>query len=188
MNGEISSVQSFSHGETNFRSQLTKIKSYNPDGVYIIAYANTIALIPKQLRKLGIDCTILSTGTISQNFVVQQAPEAIEGTYYTTNAFNTFNPKTDEMKKFVTSFEDKYNTIPEYFEVFGYDSINLITKAIENQSYTKEGIKKGLLDIHGYQGIAGEININDDGEVNFPLIVAKVENSKPSKPLLLIKP
>jgi len=93
LNGEISSVQSFSHGETNFRSQLTKIKSYNPDGVYIIAYANTIALIPKQLRKLGIDCTILSTGTISQNFVVQQAPEAIEGTYYTTNAFNTFNPK-----------------------------------------------------------------------------------------------
>lgn len=188
LGGSIPIVENYYYGETDFRTQLTKIKPLQPDGVYVVSYANNMALIPKQMRELGIDATILSVGTISQSFVVQQAPDVIEGAYYTTNAFNTFHPQTNEMKKFVVAFESIYGKKPEYFEVFGYDTIYLIAEAIERKDYFREGIKEGLLSIQAYKGAAGEIFVTEEGEVNFPIIVARVVNGRPSLPLLQVSP
>jgi branched-chain amino acid transport system substrate-binding protein len=188
LGGKITIAENFFPGETNFSSIIAKIKSSAVDGIYILSYANNLALIPKQMKELGIRTTILSIGTISQRFVVEQAGGSVEGAYYTTNAFNTFRPTTEEMTNFVKNFEKKYGKTPEYFEVFGYDAINLIAEAIKIGGITKKGIQTGLLSIHDYRGAAGKISVSERGEVNFPVIIARVAEGRPSSPLMTTEP
>lgn len=188
LGGTVPAVESFAYSATDFRTQLTKIKGVRPDGIYILSYANNMALIPREIRELGIPATLLSVGTISQDAIIKQAPDAIEGCYYTTNAFDTNNPQTEEMKLFVSAFEKKYAKKPEYFEVFGYDMVNIIIKAIETNGYSRTGIRSGLLNIKNYKGAVGDIFISNDREVSFPVVIARVLNGHPSKPLFRTDP
>lgn len=178
--GKIVIIESFLPSESNFYPILEKIKPLKIDGVYVLSYANNLALIPRQMKELGIKKTILSIGTIAQDFVIKQAGGSLEGTYYTTNAFDTFNPTTKEMKDFVASYQQKYGKVPEYFEVFGYDAINLIAKAksLKVGGGTRSEIQKGLLSIENYNGVAGKISVTSNREVNLPVIIGKITNGQ----------
>lgn len=178
----------FFYGETNFSSIITKLKPFQPEGIYILSYSNNLAIIPRQIQELGLKTKILSIGTIAQQFIIDQAGGTIEGAYYTTNAFNTRDPKTEEMKSFVEKYQSHYGNSPEYFEVFGYDAINLIKEAIMRGQGTRQGIKDGLDKIENYNGVSGEISIDESGEINFPIIISQVKNSIPSEPLITIIP
>jgi branched-chain amino acid transport system substrate-binding protein len=188
LGGKVVGVENFQFGESDFRTVLSKIKSFKFDGVYILSYANNLAIIPKQMKELGIKATILSIGTIAQDFVIKQAPDAIEGIYYTTTAFDISNPATDEMKKFVTLYKEKFNQNPEYFEVFGYDIAKIISQIVRNTGSDEKEIRDSLLALHGYKGAAGEISVDKSGEINFPVVIKRVVDGQPSEPLLTISP
>jgi branched-chain amino acid transport system substrate-binding protein len=188
LGGEIVACENFSPGETDFRTALSKIKPTNPEGLYILSYANNIGLIPRQARELGIKSVFFSTGIISQDFVIKQAGGAVEGTYFTTAGFDVSNPSTPELKHFVTSFKEKYNKAPVYWEVFGYDSVYLIAEAIKRGGGTSMGIQKGLKTIKDFKGAAGKITVSEKGEVNFPIVVKKIINGKLSSPLATFSP
>jgi len=182
--GHVVIAENFSSGETDFRTILSKIKPLDIDGIYILSYANNIASIPRQMREMGISDTILSLGTIAQKFVIEQAGGSVEDAYYTTTAFNTFKPKTDEMKRFVKGFQQRYGSYPEYFEVFGYDIVNLINEAIRKSGGNRSEIQRGILSIQDLKGVAGNIVVSKNGEINFPIVIRKIVNGQPSLPLL----
>ena len=188
LGGNITIAENFSSGETDFRTILSKIKPLDIDGVYILSYANNLASIPRQMREMGISTTILSVGTIAQKFVIEQAGGSVEGAYYTTTAFNTFEPKTEEMKRFVKSFQQRYGSYPEYFEVFGYDIVNLINEAIRKGGQSRSALQRGILSIQDSKGVAGKITVSNSGEINFPIVIRKVVSGQPSSPLITVYP
>ena len=134
-----------------------------------------MTLIPRQIHETGIKATILGVGTIAQKFVLKQAGKYLKGAYYVTNAFNTYDPQNDVLRNFIEKFKKKYNTPPEYFEVFGYDIIRLIEEAAKlgNGTSTRD-IQSGLLKIKNFDGAVGKITVSPNGEINFPVVVGRI--------------
>ena len=44
----------------------------------------------------------------------------------------------------------------------------MVAQAAQNQEFSAEGIRQGLLEINNYQGVLGQLNVEANGEIEFP--------------------
>ncbi len=144
--GEVVDVESYATGDKDFNAQLTKIKSSNPDLVYIPDYYGTVALIAKQLRAQGINTPIL--GADGWDGITSNAGDEVLNGYYSNHyAVDSTDPA---VKKFVAAFKTKYGKEPNSFAALGYDSTYLLKDAIEKAGTTDStAVKDALAQTNG---------------------------------------
>lgn len=124
--GKIVSKEAYTTNDKDFNAQLTKIKSANPDVVYLPDYYNVVALIAKQLRAQGIDCPIIGADGWD-GILGNSSAEVLNGYYSNHYAVDSTSPA---VQKFVKNFNDKYGKNPNSFAALGYDSVYLLRDAI----------------------------------------------------------
>jgi branched-chain amino acid transport system substrate-binding protein len=66
LGGSIVAFETYTTGDRDFSAQLTKIKSVNPDVVFLPAYYNDVGLIAQQARRQGIDQPLVGSGCLEQ--------------------------------------------------------------------------------------------------------------------------
>ncbi|MGI5173049.1 ABC transporter substrate-binding protein [Treponema sp. OMZ 840] len=125
--GSVVAAESYSTGDKNFNAQLTKIKSANPDVVYLPDYYGVVALIAKQLRAQGINTEIVG-GDGWGGLVDKAGDEVLKGFYSDHYAADSTEPR---VKKFVDSYTKMYNSTPVSFAALAYDCVYLLKDAIE---------------------------------------------------------
>jgi len=157
---------------------LAKFKTQKIDGLYLLGYGTNMGLVPKQMKEIGLNATFLSIGTISLPDVMQLAGNSINGTFYTTTKFNAFMPETKELIDFVGDYKTKYNQQPMFFEVFGFDSFNILASVFKNSGKDSDKIRQGLLAVKNYKAAVGEVSFDDNREASFPLIVRQIRNGE----------
>ncbi|MHB9294622.1 ABC transporter substrate-binding protein [Pillotina sp. SPG140] len=145
--GTVVAQESYLTGDVDFNAQLTKIKSANPDVVYLPDYYATVSLIAKQLRAQGINTPIVGAdgwGGITEN----AGDEVLNGFYSDHYASDSTDPK---VVNFVTSYQNKYKSIPVSFAALGYDSLYMIRDAIlrANGATNPTAIRDELLKTNG---------------------------------------
>ena len=177
LGSKIVTAEGFGFGVSDFKPILLKIAEAKPDAIYIQAYTDSMARIPIQMKEIGLNIPILSVGTISQPEVMQQAGNAVEGVVYTTTDFNTFAPATPELKTFVDKFTAKHQAPPIFFEVFGYDTFNMLMKASQNGS-SSDKLQDGLLAIDNVPMASGNVSVQPNGEVSFPVVLRQIKNGQ----------
>jgi len=91
-------------GDTDFSAQLTKIKSRNPQAVFIPGYYTEVGLIARQARQLGLTALLLGSGSWDSPRLLEIAGETLEGSYY-FNHFSAGDPKP-AVRKFSGSTRD----------------------------------------------------------------------------------
>ena len=132
--GEIVSIESYATGDKDFNAQLTKIKSANPDVVYLPDYYGTVALIAKQLRAQGINTPII--GADGWDGLTDNAGDEVLNGYYSNHyAADSTEPA---VMKYVNAFRAKYNKDPNSFAALGYDSVYLLKDAMEKAGSTTD--------------------------------------------------
>ncbi len=178
LGSKVVASEGFSFGVSDFKPILLKIAEAKPDAIYIQAYIDSMARIPVQMKEIGLNIPILSVGTISQPEVMRQAGSAVEGVVYTTCDFNTFAPATPELKQFVEKFTAKYHSPPIFFEVFGYDTLNMLKLAAEKMGTSDANLQKGLLAIEDVPMAAGIISVQPSGEVSFPVVLKQIKDGQ----------
>ncbi len=184
LGAEVVTEQSFGPADTDFRSQVVRVKEAAPDAVYLIGYGKSLSSVPTQLRENGVDATLLSVGTISQPDIMAAAGAAVEGCYYTTSDFFTFAPATPELKAFVDAYQARFGQVPVFFEVFGYDSLRLILHAAAQGGLAAEDLRTALAATRDLPLAAGKVSVGPDGDVQFPVVVKMIKDGKwtPAEP------
>jgi branched-chain amino acid transport system substrate-binding protein len=130
--GTIVVSESYITGDVDFNAQLTKIKTANPDVVYLPDYYSTVSLIAKQLRAQGINTPIV--GADGWDGLTENAgDEVLNGFYSNHYASDSTDPK---VVNFVNAFQAKYNSVPVSFAALGYDSLYMIKDAIISANST----------------------------------------------------
>src|SRR6201987_4735547 len=104
--GEIIGSISYSSGDTDFRTQLTEVRSRHPDVVFLPAYYTTAALILRQARQLGINAPFVGGEGWDSPALVQIAGKSADGNYY-TNHFSASDP-SERVKRFVEPYRARY--------------------------------------------------------------------------------
>ncbi|MGQ9619936.1 MAG: ABC transporter substrate-binding protein [Bacteroidales bacterium] len=169
----------FGDGETDFSSQLERIKKINPDAIQVWGNAKESALILLQIRKMGMKQPVyFSDRTVSNEFLKIAGKEA-EGIVTTCQ----YNPDSKEPKyvAFKENYIKRFGMEPDVFAAFAYDGMNIIIKAIEKVGLNRALIRDVLTDMktfQGYQGVTGPVIFDASWNNIRPIFVAKVKNGK----------
>lgn len=175
--GEIVAEEAFVKGDTDFRSTLTRIKTANPDFLYIPAYYEEVGLIIKQARELGIEAALMGgDGWDSPTLVELAGTEALNNAYVT----NAYSPEDSDpaVVKFVEDFKAKYNgKSPDAFAALGYDTVYFLADAMKRASeITGEKIKEALEATDGLQLVTGKMKLDEQHNPIKGAAILKYEN------------
>ncbi len=173
LGGQISTSQAFAQGQSDIRSQITKIKSTNPDVIYLIAYPKEAPFAIQQIRELGAQQQIMGTVALHDVSIIENAGKFAEGLLipypkeFTGSVVTTFK----------IQYEKKYSESPGITSDVGYDAIEMIAQAIElSGGYSGEDIQQGLTALKNFSGASGVMTFDSCGDVKKPMIVKRVSD------------
>lgn len=169
----------FNDGETDFKTQLERIKKTSPDAIAIWGNAKESALILLQIRALGLKQPVYgSDRMVSTDFLKIAGPLA-EGIATTCQ----YNPDSDDpkLKVFKANYLKRFNQEPDVFAAHAYDGMIILIKAIEKAGLNRALIRDVLTDLktfNGYQGVTGKVVFDGTWNNVRPIFMAKVSNGK----------
>ena len=128
-------------GNQDFRTIIAKIKSVNPDGVFISFLApHTKASFLKQTKELGFTGVLLSVADIQDESVLKSFGRLMDGVIY------TYPVMSAGQTAFREAYRVKYQADPQGpAAVNAYDAVRIVVEAMRSGASTGEEIKNALL-------------------------------------------
>jgi branched-chain amino acid transport system substrate-binding protein len=164
--------------DRDFKAQLTKIKSANPDAIYVPGYYTELGLIAQQARGAGLNCPLLGGDGWDSDKTVQVGGKAVEG-YYFTNHYSA-DEQRPEVQKFVADYKKKYNgKVPDAMAILGYDALKVLCDAIQRAN-SQDGpkIRDALAGTRNFPGACGPITIDENRNAKKNIVILKIEDGK----------
>ncbi|MGG3467552.1 ABC transporter substrate-binding protein [Neobacillus pocheonensis] len=183
--GKIVAEEAYVAKDTDFRATLTRIKSKNPEFVFIPGYYEEVGLIIKQARELGLNVPLMGAdGWDSPKLVELAGADALNNTFI-TNHYSSEDPDK-KIQDFVTTFKDKYNgEAPNAFNALGYDTVYLLADAIKRAGGTDTAkIKDELAKTKDLSLVTGVVSIDKNHN---PIKSATVLEYKDGKQVFNVK-
>lgn len=128
-------------GNQDFRTVIAKIKSVNPDAVFIsFLAAHTKASFLKQAKDLGLAAQILSAADIQDESVLKSFGTLMDGVIY------TYPVSTAGQRTFKEAYYAKYKAEPQGpAAVNAYDAVRIVAEAIKASMQSGEELRSALL-------------------------------------------
>ncbi len=169
----------FEDGETDFTTQLERIRNANPEVVVLWGNALEMALIINQMKEMGMDYPVFVSDRAVNPVFIETAGENAEGVVTTCQ----YNPDAEipALKAFQKNYRERFGIEPDVFAAHAYDGMNITIKAIEKAGLNKARIRDLLTDLEtfqGYQGITGEIILDASWNDVGPIWMAELRNGK----------
>lgn len=179
MGGKVVDFEAITPGEKDYSPVLTKIKSMNPDLFYYSGYYPEGAALVKQGKALGLETQyLMGNSNYDQQFIALAGPAAENVVMETLTPVTMIS--SEQAQKYVARYKEKYGKEPGFLGHLAYDSVHILKQAIEKaHSLSFDAIKTALRDPGGFQGIAGKITFDKNGDIQgSPSIILTVKNGK----------
>jgi branched-chain amino acid transport system substrate-binding protein len=171
--GIIVADESYGEGDTNFTAQLTKIKSRNPEAIFIPGYYTEVGLIARQARQLGLTIPLLGAGSWDSPKLLEIGGEALEGSYYFGH-FSAGDPRP-AVQEFVRAYTSRFGQTPDMFAALAFDATGVLIDAIGRANSTDPGkIRDALAQTKDYPGVTGTITIDADRNAAKPVVFLRI--------------
>ena len=176
--GQIVSEEAYLAKDTDFKSTLTKIKSSNPDILFVPGYYQEVGMIIKQAREIGINAAILGgDGWDSEKLPEIAGNDALNNTFFA----NHYSPddQSPAIQDFVATYKAEYGQVPDSFAVLSYDATMMIIKAIERAgSVDTVKIKDEMAKTKDFAGVSGLITLDEKHDAIKDAVVIEFKNGK----------
>ncbi|MPL67976.1 Leucine-, isoleucine-, valine-, threonine-, and alanine-binding protein [bioreactor metagenome] len=178
--GQVVAKEAFLQKDQDFKSTLTKIKSVNPDVIFIPAYYEEVGKIVKQSRELGITIPLLGTDGWDDPKIVEVA-----GAASLNNGFfsNHYSPQDTDpnIQKFVAAYKQEYGQNPSALAALGYDGGKMIVDAITRASSTDPAkIRDALEQTKNLQVSTGILTLDSNHNPVKSAVVIEMKDGKQS--------
>jgi branched-chain amino acid transport system substrate-binding protein len=168
-------AEGFQPDDTDFRSQIQKLKDSNLDGIYVVGYKEQ-AVFFRQAQELGLHTPFFATTMVEDPELVQKAGEsAMEGIIYT---YRSYDPNASQkwVQDFVTHFKAKYNVVPDFYAGVGYDAARVLFDVIKKIGINADDVKNALYQLKDFPGVTGTITFDKNGDVVQPMRMKVIRN------------
>lgn len=174
----IVATMDYNTGDQDFNAQVTNIAKAKPDVVFAPGNYSESAMAIKQARTLGITVPFLGGDTWETPEFLSIGGKEVEGIVLSTS-FDQKAAFTDETSKFVEAYKSEYNKEPAAFTALGYDAYCLILDAITRANSTDTvAIRDAIAATDGFQGAAGSIKLDTNGDAIKPAVIKTVKDGK----------
>ena len=177
LGGEIVAAESFTSGDVDFKTQLTKIKATDAEALFLPIYYTEVAYIVIQAVNVGLELPYYGCdgwdGVINQ---LEGDTTNIEGAIYLTPF--VANSEDEIVQNFVANYREAFGAEPDQFAADAYDAIYTIKAAIEQAgSMDNDAIIAAMTEIT-VSGVTGEMTFSEDGEPNKAARVAVIQDGQ----------
>lgn len=169
--------EAFQQGATDLRTQLTKVKSAQPDAIYMIAQAIEYGYALRQAKELQIDAQFLATIGIESQQVLDLAGEAAEGVLYTMTSYDSNDP-SPRVQGFEKKFKEKTGQKSDAFAANAYDAVYIVAEVMKKGNYTADSIRRGLYQMKDFPGVAGSTTFDRNGDVTRAVVLKRIHDGQ----------
>lgn len=174
LGGEIVMDQSYSAGDVDFKSQLTSIKTKNPEVVFVPGYYTEVGLIARQARELGIKSPMLGGDGWDSAKLTEIGGNALVGSYF-SNHYSA-DDKSENVQKFIADFKAAHGNVPDGLAAMGYDAAMVLADAMKRaKTLSNEDIRQALADTKDYPGVTGKITMDQNRNAVKSAVVIEVK-------------
>ena len=166
LGGSLVGEERYASDVTDFRSQLTKLLSENPDGIHIAAQAEfSGGTIVKQIRELGYEGPLYSEVVPVGATALEVAGEAATGLKAITA---DLDPANDKAQQVLANFKTRYDyvTLPWYLGS-AYDDVYIAAECLKQtgDDQDADGFRDCMYDITWSGSIGVDYGFDEMGEV-----------------------
>ena len=176
--GSVVAREGYRSGEMDFRAILGKIKTTNPDVIYLPTDMTQAAMVTKQGRALGLKCTFFGDDSDDTPDLVSLAGPAAEG-FYLTNLCSLEDPA---IKGWISAYQKKYGQVPILPNcVMAVDAMRAVAAAITKAgSDDPEKIITALEQLKDVPVLTGKLTMDPitHNPVNKPCVVETVKGGQ----------
>jgi branched-chain amino acid transport system substrate-binding protein len=177
MGGQVVGEQSYSEGDSDFRAQLTQLKSLKPEAIYVPGYYTEAGTIARQARELGLTVPLLGGDGWDSPKLFEIGGEAIKGSYI-SNHYSVDDPNP-VIQKFLKDYKARHGATPDALAALAYDAAKILADAIKRAG-TTEGpkLRDAIAATKDFAGVTGTITIGPDRNAIKPAFLLKVGSGK----------
>ncbi|MHC1715344.1 MAG: ABC transporter substrate-binding protein [Acidaminococcaceae bacterium] len=176
--GEIVGEEAYLQKDTDFKAVLTKIKTMNPEILYVPGYYEEVGKIIKQARELGMNLPIVGgDGWDSPKLSEIAGAGPLNNTFFT----NHYSPDdtSEASKAFVDAYVKAYNQKPDAPAVLGYDGARLMIDAISRAGGTDGAkVSKALAETKNYKAVTGDTSLNETHDAVKSAVIIEFKDGK----------
>jgi branched-chain amino acid transport system substrate-binding protein len=177
MGGKIVAEQSYSGGDTDFRSQLTAIKTKAPKVLFIPGFYTEVGQIAIQARDLGMTIPMVGGDGWDSPTVLEIGGKSIDGSYFSDHYF--VGDPTPRVQEFVKKIHDRNGRNPDANAALGYDALHIVAQAATRAgSLNRKAIRDQIAATKEYPGVSGTITMGPDRNPIKPVAMIKIENGR----------
>jgi len=171
-NVEIVATEMFKPGAGDFRTQLLKIKTSNPDTLVLVARKNEYPIILRQINELELDVKILASETFKDDEVLNDSGFSAEGVYV------AFQDEIQDYVDFDKKYQTKFIEEPSAYSMYAYDGATALLNAIEKGGDDIGKVQKELSKMQ-LEGASSKVSFDKDGDrLGIDYILYVVKNGK----------
>ena len=181
---KVLAEEEYDKDSTDMRTQLAKIKQQNPEILIMAGFPKEVGRIIKQAKEIGINAKLFAhSGSIGPDIELIAGSSSAGMLYFTE-----LHEDGTRFKEFKEKYIAKYGVSPELFAANTYDAIILLVNGIGQCSAGVDGgnasvtasssvtnywaglaevdcVKNNLASTKGFQGVAGNITFDENGDL-----------------------
>ncbi len=178
LGGEIVADETYNPEDTDFRTQVTKIKATSPELIYLVPQTKAKGvLLLKQLKEAGLTAQLLTAEVMIGRDIVSENSADVEGMIGIEQKFDDKNPKAAPILAKYKQDTKEDAPFPAFMSA-AYDSVYLISDAISKNGYDGEKIRDYLYNVKDYDGAVGKVTLDKNGDVVLDFSVKQVKDGK----------
>lgn len=171
LGGTVVSSQGYQPGSTDFKDQITVLKSYSPQAVFLPVSAWDAVQIAPQLRFYRLEVPLFGTSGWDDDLLLRHGGDYVEGAVFTAAfGLSSLYPET---ARFVYTYTRATGSEPTTIAAQGYDAAGILLKAWESASNpTRSRITRTLAAMPPYYGASGRCILGNASEtrISWPMM------------------
>lgn len=172
--GEITNIERFNREDTDFRTQIFKLKSNDPEAILFIAYPQNDIHLLNQLVELDFKPKVM--------LILANYPNVNSGAAQSLpiikpiSTWYTFSKESN--MDFFTKYTQSYGKDPDAEAAYSYDSMGVLLQSLKECESELNCIKTNLK-TKSFRGVvANEIKFDRDGNVILPVNLINFDAEK----------
>lgn len=161
---EVVGDETYNTGDTDFRTQILKLKTSDPDTLYVVPQTPVTGVqILKQLKENGFEAIMLVSDTMLGADIISVNKDLYADVYSPTPELDSNRPVT---KRFLDNFEAATGHAPEYpaYMAAAYDQIYMLKDAFEEVGTDPKAVRDWLYNVKDWYGALGDTSFDEFGD------------------------
>jgi branched-chain amino acid transport system substrate-binding protein len=179
-NGSIVSEEIYQYSDTDFRTQLLKIKNSRAEGLVHCGFPPDALTTLRQLYELKMNNIKIFGLQFHEEPVVSEGKQYLD-VLRPINIMYPLEPSNPISAEFIKKYEHKYGMKPRIDAAYMYDDVKILAEALrvcdlKGNVANTDCIADELLKVKNYTGVAGTLSFDKNGNSIRPTLLARYEN------------